>query len=85
MTLTAVVIVLTGLVPAPRWGALPTEVREHCSCQGAGAGQASQTMQSWTGTGVNLQTAGPMVTSTKGLTAVGASGVFGASAPVYWR
>jgi hypothetical protein len=41
-------------------------------------------MQSWTGTGGNFQTAGPMVTSTKGLTTVRASGMFGMSAPVYW-
>jgi hypothetical protein len=83
MTLTAVAIVLAGLVPAPRWGAPPTEVREDCFCQGAGTGSVSQTMQSWTGTGGNFQTAGPMVTSTKGLTTARARGVFGMNAPVY--
>jgi hypothetical protein len=53
-------------------------------------------MQASTGIGGNFQTAGPMDTSTKGLPTVcrlalavvrhlGASGVFGMSAPVHWR
>jgi hypothetical protein len=96
MKLVAVLVVLTGVILAPVWGAPPAEACENCPCQAQGTGQMSQMMQALTGTGGPSQTAGPMVKSYGAMTMVsklaqtatrrlGAGNLLGISMPVYWR
>jgi hypothetical protein len=67
----AVLVVLTGVILTPVWGAPPAEACENCPCQDAGAGQVSQVMETLTRAGGPSQTAGPVVTSNGALTTVG--------------
>jgi hypothetical protein len=96
MKLVAVLIVLTGVILAPVWGAPPAEACENCPCQGEESGQVSQMMQALTGAGGPSQTAGSVVTSDGTLTTVGklaqtatrrlgAGNLLGISMPVHWR
>jgi hypothetical protein len=82
--------------PRPVWGVPPAEAYENCPCQGAGTGQASQMMETLTGTRGPSQIAGPVVTSNGALTTVGklaqavtrrlgAGHLWGISMPVYWQ
>lgn len=96
MKLTALFIVLTGLVLAPVWGTPAAQACENCTCQGEGTGQMSQVIQALTGVGGNSPTAGSVLGSNRRVTTVsklaqavtrrfGASGLFGISTPIYWR
>ena len=96
MKLVAVLVVLTGLVLAPVWGAPPAEACENCSCQGEGTSKVSQVIQALTGVGSTPQAAGAVVTSNDSLTPVGKlaqtatrrlgmDNMLGVSMPVYWR
>lgn len=96
MKFTALLVVLTGLVLAPVWGATPASACENCSCQGDGTGQMSQVIQALTGSGGSSEALRPAVTSDGPLRTVsqlaqavtrrlGASGVFGISTPISWR
>ena len=92
----ALFVVLTGMLLAPVWGATPVQACENCTCQGEGTGQVSQVIQAVTGSGKISPTveavvgsSGPMTTVSKLARAVsrrlGASGLFGISAAIYWR
>jgi hypothetical protein len=96
MKLVTVLVVLTGVILAPVWGAPPAEACENCPCQGEGTGQASQMTETLTGAGGPSQTTGSVVISNGALPAVGklaqavtqrlgAGHLWGISMPVYWQ
>lgn len=96
MRLMTVLVVLTGVVLAPVWGAPPAEACQHCACQSEGTGQLSQLIHALTGLGsplrapeAEIKSGGPWPTAGKLAQVVtrrlGAGGVLGLSAPIDWR